>query len=140
MTSRVPSSVTTPFPAAAPLPRPARRESLKVFIRGLRINARIGVHAHERGRHQPLIVDVELTLRDHAIHALADTVDYDHIVARALANADVGHVELVEEYVERLAKDFLDDPRVRTVRVRAEKPEAIDGADAVGCEVELGRD
>lgn len=127
-------------PSPAPIARTARRESLKVFVRGLRIDANIGVHAHERGRRQPLIVDVELDLRDHAIHALADTVDYDLIVARAQANADIGHVELVEEYVERLAHDLLDDPRVRRVRVRAEKPEAIKGAEAVGCEVALTRD
>lgn len=132
--------MTTPFPAAAPLPRSARRESLKVFVRGLRIDARIGVHAHERGRRQPLIVEVELTLRDQPVHALSDTVNYDDIVARAQANADVGHVELVEEYVERLANDFMDDPRVRSVRVRAEKPEAIAGAAAVGCEVLLTRE
>jgi dihydroneopterin aldolase len=130
--------VTSPSPA--PLPRSARRETLKVFVRGLRIDARIGVHDHERGRRQPLIVDVELELREQAIHALSDTVNYDDIVAHAQANADVGHVELVEEYVERLANDLLDDPRVRTVRVRAEKPEAITGAQAVGCDVTLSRD
>lgn len=130
--------MTSPFPA--PASRPVRRDSLKVFVRGLRIDARIGIHAHERGRHQPLIVDVELELREQQVHALSDTVNYDDIVARAQANADVGHVELVEEYVERLAHDLLDDPRVRVVRVRAEKPEAIKGAEAVGCDVTLSRD
>lgn len=132
--------MTTPQPAAANHPRIARRDSLKVFVRGLRIDARIGVHAHERGRHQPLIVEVELVLNDQPVHALADTVNYDDIVARAQANADVGHVELVEEYVERLANDFMADARVRSARVRAEKPEAITGADAVGCEVLLTRE
>jgi dihydroneopterin aldolase len=123
-----------------PLPRAARRQALKVFLRGLRIEARIGVRADERGRRQPLIVDVELELTDHPVHALADTVNYDDIVACARKNADVGHVELVEEYVERLAHDLLDDPRVKTVRVRAEKPEAITGAEAAGCDLTLTRD
>lgn len=132
--------MSSPLPAATPLPRAIRRESLKVFVRGLRIDANIGVHAHERGRRQPLIVECELTLRDQPVHDLADTVDYDHITARAQANADVGHVELVEEYVERLAHNLMDDPRVRSVRVRAEKPEAIAGAEAVGCEVHLTRE
>lgn len=132
--------MSSPVTAATPLPRAIRRESLKVFVRGLRIDANIGVHAHERGRRQPLIVECELTLRDQPVHHLSDTVDYDHITARAQANADVGHVELVEEYVERLAQDLMDDPRVRSVRVRAEKPEAIAGAEAVGCEVLLTRE
>ena len=130
--------MSSPFPA--PAARPARREHLLVFVRGLRIDANIGIHAHERGRRQPLVVECELTLRDQPVHHLSDTVDYDHITARAKANADVGHVELVEEYVERLAQDLMDDPRVRSVRVRAEKPEAIAGAEAVGCEVLLTRE
>ena len=119
---------------------PIRREALKVFVRGLRIDARIGVYDHERGRRQPLIVEVELTLGEQPIAHLSDTVNYEIVVERARANADVGHVELVEEYVERLARDCLEDPRVRRVRVRAEKPEAIAGAEAAGCEVVLTRE
>ena len=132
--------MTQSFPAPVAAPVQIRREALKAFVRGLRIDARIGVHAHEKGRRQPLIVEVELTLGDQRVEHLADTVDYDVIVARAQANADVGHVELVEEYVERLARELLADARVRAVRVRAEKPEAIAGADAVGCEVILSRE
>lgn len=113
---------------------------MTVFVRGLEIAARIGVRADERGRSQPLIVDVELVLRDPQVNALADTVNYDDIVACARRNADIGHVELVEEYVERLAHDLLDDHRVQSVRVRAEKPEAIRGAQAAGCELTLTRD
>ena len=132
--------MSQPFPTPVAAPVHARRDALKVFVRGLRIDARIGVHAHEKGRRQPLIVEVELTLGEQRIEHLADTVDYDVIVGRAQANADVGHVELVEEYVERLARELLDDARVRAVRVRAEKPEAIAGAEAAGCEVTLTRE
>lgn len=128
------------IPSPTPLPRTARRQAMTVFVRGLEIAARIGVRADERGRSQPLIVDVELVLRDPQVNALADTVNYDDIVACARRNADIGHVELVEEYVERLAHDLLDDHRVQSVRVRAEKPEAIRGAQAAGCELSLTRD
>jgi len=132
--------LTTPFAASAARAESVRREALRVFVRGLRIEARIGVYDHERGRHQPLIVDVELTLGDQTVDRLDDTVNYETVVARARANADVGHVELVEEYAERLARDCLEDPRVRRARVRAEKPEAIPGAEAAGCEVVLSRE
>ena len=130
--------MTQPFPS--PVAAIARRKAMTVYLRGLRIDAAIGIHPHERGRRQPLIVDVELELGDHRIDRLSDTIDYDHIAALARANADVGHVELVEEYVERLGRELLDDPRVRTVRVRAEKPEAIAGAQAAGCEVTFSRE
>jgi len=130
--------LSQPFPS--PVPTPARRQAMTVYLRGLRIDAAIGIHAHERGRRQPLVVDVELLLGDHRIDRLSDTIDYDDIAALARANADVGHVELVEEYVERLGRALLEDPRVRSVRVRAEKPEAIAGAQAAGCEVTFVRE
>jgi dihydroneopterin aldolase len=117
-----------------------RREALTVFVRGLKIAAEIGVYAHERGRAQPLVVDVELTLGDQRIEVLADTVNYERVATRARDIAALGHIELVEDYADRLARACLDDPRVRRVRVRVEKLEALPGAEAAGVETVLVRD
>ncbi|HYF22820.1 MAG TPA: dihydroneopterin aldolase [Caulobacteraceae bacterium] len=125
---------------AAPSAAPIRPAGLKVFVRGLRIAAEIGVYAHERGRAQPLAVDVDLELAPHAVERLSDTVNYETVAERACAVAEAGHVDLVEEYAERLARACLEDPRVRSVRVRVEKPEALAGAEAAGCEVRFTRD
>ncbi|MBS0297863.1 MAG: dihydroneopterin aldolase [Proteobacteria bacterium] len=128
------------MPTPEPVPDAGfRRESLSVFVRGLKIAAEIGVHPHERGRAQPLVVDVELSLFPRRIDTLADTVNYERIVTRARAIAAEGHIELVEDYVDRLARACLDDPRVRRVRVRVEKPEALAGAEAAGVETVLTR-
>lgn len=120
--------------------RSVRREGLSVFVRGLTIDAEIGVYAHEHGRRQPLVVEAELTLGEGRIETLADTVNYEIVVERARALAEAGHVKLVEEYAERLALWLMDDPRVLRARVRVDKPEALDGADAAGCEVVFVRD
>ena len=116
-----------------------RRTALKVFVRGLRIDARIGVHAHERGRLQPVILDVELEVEDRRIEGIADTVDYEEVAGWARRTAEAGHLDLVEHYAERLGQTCLDDPRVRSVRVRVEKPEALRGAQAAGCEATFVR-
>ena len=113
------------------------REALKVFVRGLQIAAEIGVHPHERGRAQPLIVDVELELSVRAVAHLSDTVNYERVAARARGLAASGHIELVEDYAERLARACLEDPRVSRARVRVEKPEALPGAHAAGCEIAI---
>jgi dihydroneopterin aldolase len=129
---------TAPIPETHP--DPVRRTGLSVFVRGLRIDAFIGVHAHERGRSQPLVVEVEIALGDQPIAGLGDTVNYEGIAARARAIAASGHVDLVEEYAERLARACLDDPHAVRVRVRIDKPGALAGADAAGCEVVFVRD
>ncbi len=97
----------------------------KVFVRGLAVEAAIGVHAHEQGRFQPLIVDVELDVEAGAGQALVDTVDYSLIVDHAVAIAAGGHIGLVETYARRLAEACLAEARVTHVRVRVEKPQAL---------------
>ena len=129
---------------AAPLPetpadaRPSATRTVmtKVFVTGLRIQAEIGVYRHEIGRSQPLIVDVELDVTTAGAERLADTLNYETILKSARAIADVGHIELVETFAERLARACLEDPRVTRARVRVEKPLAL-APDATGAGVEI---
>ena len=122
------------FPSAPPAA--ARTVMTKVFVTGLRIQAEIGVYKHEFGRHQPLIVDVELDVPTAGAERLADTLNYETILSSARAIADVGHIELVETFAERLARACLDDPRVTRARVRVEKPLAL-APHATGAGVEI---
>ena len=124
--------------SSLPLSEP-RRLGLTVLVRGLEVQAAIGVHAHEHGRLQPLVVDVDLDLGAGPIHRLSDTLDYEGVarVARELAGGE--HIALVETFAERVALACLADPRVHAVKVRVEKPGAIPGAAAAGCEVAYSR-
>ena len=116
-----------------------RREALTVFVRGLEVAAGIGVHDHELGRLQRLVIDVSLELTPAAIERLADTVNYETVAEAARAIAAAGHVGLVETFAERLAAAMLSDGRVRRCTVRIEKPGALDGAMAPGCELTMAR-
>lgn len=111
-----------------------RNEGLCLFVRGLTLEAGIGVHDHEQGRLQTLVIDVTLVLGGHDVERLADTVNYETVAAAARAIVAEGHVGLVETFAERLALACLADERVRGVRVRVEKPGALHGALAAGCE------
>jgi dihydroneopterin aldolase len=111
----------------------------RVFVRGLRLQAEIGVHAHEHGRTQPLVIDVELDAELAGFDRLADTLNYEAVAAHAHQVLAAGHLQLVETFVDRLARACLADPRVRRVRVRAEKPDALAEADGAGFELVLER-
>ena len=128
-------------PTVAPFPgvETPRREGLTVFVRGLRIDAGIGVHDHELGRLQPLVIDVALDLGTQHVERLSDTINYETVAESARAIVAAGHVGLVETFAERLALACLDDARVRRATVRIEKPGALAGADAPGCELTLSR-
>lgn len=111
----------------------------RVFVRGLRLQAAIGVHAHEHGRTQPLLVDVDLDAELELDDRLASTINYETVVTAARKVIDAGHLQLVETFARRLADACLRDPRVRRVRVRVEKPKALPDAAAAGFELVLER-
>ena len=133
--------MTAPFPdiAAFPSINAVRREGLTVFVRGLTVEAGIGVYDHEQGRLQTLMIDVTLDLGAHLVEKLSDTINSETIAQAARDIVAEGHVGLVESFAERLALACLQDTRVRRVTVRVEKPGALEGVIAPGCELTYAR-
>jgi dihydroneopterin aldolase len=124
-----------------PVAATPRFVSAKVFVRGLTVDAEIGVHAHERGRRQPLIVDVELDVAAGGWRSIGETVNYERIVRHARDLAESGHILLVETFAWRLARACVAEPRVLRARVRVEKPHALaPRAQAAGVEIVVERD
>ncbi|WP_377886263.1 dihydroneopterin aldolase [Algimonas porphyrae] len=119
------------------------KTSTRIFVRGLQIQASIGVHPHEHEQTQPVIIDIELDMGDMALpeeDRLHETLDYGLVADRAEAIALQAHVQLVETLAERIADWALSaDPRVNRVAVSIAKPQALLKADAAGVEVVKSR-
>jgi 7,8-dihydroneopterin aldolase/epimerase/oxygenase len=114
-----------------------KRHSM-IFVKGLRVDASIGVHPHEHETTQPIFIDVQLALGDTpppVEDRLGETIDYEAVAEQAKRLARQGHVQLVETLAEKLADWCLQDARVRAVTVRIEKPNALAAADAAGVEI-----
>ena len=127
-------SLPRPTPVSEPV-----AEGLTVFVRWLEVEAAIGVHDHELGRTQPLVLDVELQLAPRSVRRLEDTYNYEGVGQAARALLAEGHIGLVETFAERLAEALMSDHRIRRCRVAVAKPEALKDARAAGCEVVLSR-
>ncbi len=116
-----------------------RIAGLRVFVRGLRIEAEIGLNPDERGRRQPLVIDAEAILDPAAPEHLRDTFNYEHVVSAARAVSAGGHVELAETFALRIGEILLAHHGVSEVTVSVGKPEALDAADLAGAEIKLRR-
>jgi dihydroneopterin aldolase len=116
----------------------ARRGLSHLFVHNLVLAARIGVYPHEHEAPQRVRLSLDLGVVDsgQAPAELAAVVDYAALTGRVRRLVQEGHVAMVEQLAERLARLCLEDPRVRTVRVRVEKLDAIADCAAVGVEVE----
>jgi dihydroneopterin aldolase len=108
----------------------------KVFVRGLKVEAQIGVHKHEKGRSQPLVIDVELDVAVTDWTSLSATVNYEVIAEKAREVAAKGHRGLVETFAHHLAEACFEEPKVMRARIRVEKPAALaPEAEAAGVEI-----
>ena len=111
----------------------------KIFVKGLQIQAFIGVHEHEYESVQPIIIDMELDMgqmpapKEDKLH---ETLDYGLIAEKAEELALENHIQLVETLADRIANWALSaDPRVQACMVRISKPQALLKADLAGVEI-----
>jgi dihydroneopterin aldolase len=121
-----------PQPAAG---LPIRR----VFVRNLVLDAAIGIYPSEMGRHQRVRINIDLAVEDVPPRAdsITEVVSYEGLVSSARAVvSEGGHVQLVETLAERLAACCFGDPRILSARIRVEKLDIFEEAEAVGVEIE----
>ncbi|HUJ03487.1 MAG TPA: dihydroneopterin aldolase [Rhizomicrobium sp.] len=116
----------------------AARGLRHVFIRNLEVLANIGVYGHEKGKLQPVRINVDLAVEDliDVGDRLEQVVDYASIDAHIRAIIGAGHINLAETLAERIAQACFGDPRVKSARVRVEKLHALPGAESGGVEIE----
>ena len=111
----------------------------RVLVRGLRVEAEIGLLPQEQGVTQPLSVDVEVDVGAEAVVTLADSVDYGGVAEDVRALAAAGPWRLVEHLAQRIAARVLMRPNAEAVTVRVLKTARIADAAAAGCELRLAR-
>ena len=113
-----------------------------VFLRDMVLPASIGIYPHEHAASQRIRINVDLAVDDDAAIAgvivgpdeLARVVDYEKIARRVR-----GIVGAAETLAERSADACLQDPRVKSARIRVEKLDIFADSVSAGVEVERCR-
>ncbi len=114
-----------------------------VFLRNVTLHLPIGILDEERGQTQPVIVNVQMFVKDPG-HFSSENID-DYVsyadVFTALKQLERGeqHIELVENLAETVAALALDQKGVQRARVTIEKPEIIAAAESVGVTIERSK-
>ncbi|MBC7468178.1 MAG: dihydroneopterin aldolase [Ramlibacter sp.] len=116
-----------------------RTHCRRMFLRGLRVQAWIGVHDFEKLGPQHVIIDVDLYVSlartSPKMDALEEVVDYDFVRKAVYDRLAVGPIQLQETLCDDVLKRLLENPRVLAVRVRTSKPDVYEDCEEVGVEV-----
>lgn len=105
-----------------------------IKIKGLKAEAIIGVYDWEKTQRRPLIIDVELEIDGKkAIESdnVADTVDYDLISKKVIAETAASNFNLIEKLAAHLAGKVLEDAKINRVKIKINKPGVVPIADSV---------
>jgi dihydroneopterin aldolase len=115
------------------------RNCRRLFLRGLTVQAHIGIHDHELQAAQRIIIDVDLYVsfagtspKDDRID---EVVDYDFVRAVVHARVAKGHINLQETLCDDILMHLLEHTGVMAARVSTRKPDVYPDCEAVGVEV-----
>jgi dihydroneopterin aldolase len=96
---------------------------ITVEVKGLRLFARHGVHAHEKEHGQDFVFDVELDVGERGVNdRLEDAVDYRDVAAVVRVVSEERSYDLLEALAAAVARELHERFQAERVRVRVEKP------------------
>ncbi len=111
----------------------------RLFLRGLEVQARIGIHGFEQIAPQRLLIDIDLyvSLQDtQAQHdQLDEVVDYDFVRQVVQQRLAQGHIGLQETLCDDIMAALMAHPGVMAAQVSTRKPDVYHDCAAVGVEI-----
>ncbi|EZP74521.1 hypothetical protein BV96_00611 [Sphingomonas paucimobilis] len=97
---------------------------MRLFVHDIRLEAQIGALSSERGRFQPLIIDIDAVIVPPQSDRMEDAVDYRGLLQRTTATLDE-HIVLIETAASRVADACMRIPGIAEVSVTVRKPGAL---------------
>ena len=109
-----------------------------VFVKGLKVEAVIGVYEWERAITQPLLIDIAMeTDISHAAVSddVSDALNYKEVCDDVSAWCQAIKAQLLEHLAGQIANKLLEKYGCHKITLSIAKPTAIEQADAVGVQI-----
>ena len=113
-----------------------------IFLNDFMIDANIGVYKHEKIKSQPLRINIIAKVKNPKKindDKLYSVVCYNQISKKIKKIIKSGHTILLEKLAEKIFQECFKNKRIQTMKIRLEKPDAIQEAESAGIEVERSR-
>jgi len=114
------------------------RNTYKILINELTLDAFIGIHDFEKKKKQKIAISLSLDVNDNISgieHKIENFVSYEHIVADIKSILKKGHIDLLETLGEKIVDLCFKDERVMTIKLKLEKLEVFKETSSVGIEI-----
>ena len=109
-----------------------------VFVKGLKVEAVIGVYEWERAITQPLLIDIAMETdisRAAVSDDVSDALNYKEVCDDVSAWCQAIKAKLLEHLAGQIADKLLEKYSCHKITLSIAKPTAIEQADAVGVQI-----
>ena len=109
-----------------------------VLIKDFIVNVIIGIHEHEKINKQKIIFNIVIDVNQNTLpdeKNISSIVDYEKITNKLESLARYKNYNFLESLAEDSFKEIFEDKRINSVKIKIEKPDAIENAKSVGVEV-----
>ena len=109
-----------------------------VLIKDFIINEIIGIHEHEKINKQKIIFNIVIDIDQNTFPnegELTSVVDYEKITHKLESLVKSKNYNFLESLAEDSFKEIFADKRINSIKIKIEKPDAIQNAKSVGVEV-----
>lgn len=117
----------------------AKTDTTRLFFRGLRLMASVGVLPEEKTSLQPVILNIDVEVPRAAARSpddsIQDVFDYGAIHQQVLNIINTRHFNLLETLADEILSKLTEDKRVIAVRLEIHKTQPYPDAESVGIEV-----
>ena len=109
-----------------------------VLIKDFIIYEIIGIHSHEKANKQKIVFNIVINVNQNIFpdeNNLSSIVDYEKITNKLKTLAKNKKYNFLESLAEDSFNEIFADKRINSVKIKIEKPNAIENAQSVGIEV-----
>ena len=109
-----------------------------VLIKDFFINEIIGIHKHEKINKQKIIFNIVIDINQNTLpdeNNILSIVNYEKITNKLESLARYKNYNFLESLAEDSFKEIFEDKRIDSIKIKIEKPEAIENAKSVGVEI-----
>lgn len=102
--------------------------SLSMNIKGIKVNAIIGIYKAERIQKQPLIIDITCKFRTcGSLNSdnISDTLDYSILTNEIINKVEKSKFNLLEQLIDYILSILLSYPHIQKATVSVAKPKAL---------------
>ena len=109
-----------------------------ILIKDFIVNEIIGIHKHEKINKQKIIFNIVIDINQNILpdeKNISSIVDYEKITNKLKSLVKYKNYNFLESLAEDSFKEIFEDNRINSIKIKIEKPDAIENAKSVGVEV-----